>query len=133
MCYTSVSHFHYRNPPDVTSDSHACREKCLRSDEPPVPAAEGIAVAPREPKTGRVEVMAADEVVSAPSPNRCWMECSWKQGSDSRTEEAREILQRIKEKRMKRVREEEEAWIEQDVTSLKNKRNINKITTGQTG
>ncbi|KAF3855549.1 hypothetical protein F7725_016272 [Dissostichus mawsoni] len=26
------------------------------------------------------------------SPNRCWMECSWKHGSDSNTEEAREIL-----------------------------------------
>lgn len=59
--------------------SHACREKCLRSEEAVFPAAVGIGGAtddPMDPTAGRaVEVMAADELEdSAPSPNRCWME-----------------------------------------------------------
>lgn len=77
--------------------SHACREKCLRSEEHVFPAADwmgGATVDAREPTTGRaMEAMAADgPEQSPPSPNRCWMEWSWKQGSDSRTEAARDIL-----------------------------------------
>lgn len=54
----------------------------------------GATVDAREPTTGRaMEAMAADgPEQSPPSPNRCWMEWSWKQGSESRTEAARDIL-----------------------------------------
>ncbi len=74
----------------------------MRSEEPELPAAEGIAGAtddPKDPTTGRaVEVTAAAELLeSPPSPNRCWMEWSWKQGSESRTEAARDILNGGKE------------------------------------
>lgn len=77
--------------------SHACREKCLRSEDPEFPAADGSGVAtddPREPIAGRtLEATAAEELEdSPPSPRRCWMEWSWKQGSDSRTEAARDTL-----------------------------------------
>lgn len=79
------------------SYSHVCREKCFRSDEPAFPAAVGMGGATeeaREPTTGRaMGATAADGPDgSPPSPNRCWMECSWKQGSESRTEAARDIL-----------------------------------------
>lgn len=70
------------------------------------PAAEGIGeatVAPNDPITGRavVVVMTAEELdESPPSPNSCWMEWSWKQGSESRTEAAREILGREKDHKL---------------------------------
>ena len=78
-------------------DSHACREKCFRSEDAVFPAAEGMGgatVEPSEPTTGRMEeaTAAAGLVESPASPNRCWMEWSWKQGSESRTEAARETL-----------------------------------------
>lgn len=77
----------------------------MRSVEAALPAAEGRGWAtddPRDPTTGRaVEVTAAEEleVSLPPSPNKCWMECSWKQGSESRTDAAREILSRIRVER----------------------------------
>ncbi|KAI9514339.1 hypothetical protein NQZ68_034141 [Dissostichus eleginoides] len=58
----------------------------------------GVTADPREPITGRDEEEAGseeeeeEEEDEESSPNRCWMECSWKHGSDSNTEEAREIL-----------------------------------------
>lgn len=81
----------------VGFDSHACREKCFRSEDAVFPAAEGMGgatVEPSEPTTGRMEEATAAAVLeeSPPSPNRCWMEWSWKQGSESRTEAARETL-----------------------------------------
>lgn len=83
--------------PSSRFHSHACREKCLRSDGPAAPGAEGMAGATddtKDPTTGRgVELSSTAGVEdSPPSPNRCWMEWSWKQGSDSRTEAARDVL-----------------------------------------
>lgn len=48
----------------------------------------------REPTTGRLmEATAADAPEeSAASPSSSWMEWSWKQGSDRRTDAAREFL-----------------------------------------
>lgn len=69
----------------------------MRSEDPVFPAADGMGGATdeaREPTTGRaMEATAADgPEESPPSPNRCWMEWSWKQGSDRRTQAARDTL-----------------------------------------
>lgn len=81
--------------------SHACREKCLRSVFP-ADRTGGVTDEPKDVTTGRVvaEAAAAEELEdSPPSPNRCWMEWSWKHGSESRTEAAREILWGGRDKR----------------------------------
>lgn len=75
------------------SNSHACREKCFRSEEFPAEGTGGTREEPKDPTAGQEEA-ARDPEESAGSPRRCWMECSWKQGSDRRTEAARDVLRR---------------------------------------
>lgn len=61
----------------------------------PAESTGGVTDEAKDVTTGRAaaEPTAAEETVaSAASPSRCWMEWSWKQGSESRTEAAREIL-----------------------------------------
>lgn len=66
-----------------------CREKCFLS-EGPVGAVGGATA--REAEGGRG--MAVTTVGgSAPWASRCWMECSWKQGSASSTAAALDRLQ----------------------------------------
>lgn len=74
--------------------SHACREKCLRSDGPAAEGMAGVTDDTKDPTTGRAAELsdAAEPEDSPPSPNRCWMEWSWKHGSDSRTLAARDVL-----------------------------------------
>lgn len=66
----------------------------MRSDAPDAEAIGGVTEDPKDPMTGRaLEVTAAAEVDdSPPSPKRCWIEWSWKQGSESRTAAARDVL-----------------------------------------
>lgn len=70
----------------------------MRSEGPELPAAEGGAT--EEPKAVRVGAAPVDEVENSPaSPRRCWMECSWKQGSARRTEAARDVLETEEERK----------------------------------
>lgn len=74
-----------------------CREKCLHSDG--FAAVDWIGGATDEASVltaGRaMEGMAAEELGDSPlSPNRYWMERSWKQGSERSTEVAQHILRR---------------------------------------
>lgn len=72
-------------------NSHACREKCFLSKE--LAAAGGATEDPEDAEADGWEAT-ADPEDSPGSPRRCWMEWSWKHGSERRTEAARDVLQR---------------------------------------
>lgn len=71
--------------------SQVCREKCFLSEGAEFPGGGATA------EEGGWRVMVGGAVTtaggSAPWASRCWMECSWKQGSASSTVAARDILQ----------------------------------------
>lgn len=84
----TCSHLEHSSAP--CGHSQVCREKCFLSEGPVVVAVGGATA--REEEGGRG--MAVTTVGgSAPWANRCWMECSWKQGSANSTVAALSRLQ----------------------------------------